>query len=289
MLEFSPYSSIDLDKSPILVLSCRHFFTRETLDGYLELQKAYSMDDNGNYTGFVDPEGKLDEQVPKCPTCRQPFMLYTVRRYGRVVNRAAIMEMTKRFLANTFSQYKELADASSEAEKNIYETRDDFLNAMSSPEPRDIQKRKYELLGARLEPLVTIRKKLSKFVTDVDKQQQPASKLYEMTVARKLPLKSPQTQITATLYFRPDTRMELLAKILQTRSAVLQIKELSLLAHHLTSVAKATNAVNLTTFVNKILKDSRATINTAVTNCRILIKSAKKQNLPGPEVELLGS
>lgn len=104
MLEFSPYGSVNLDESPILVLSCGHFFTRETLDGYLELHKAYSVDSQGNYTGYIDPEGRLDEQTPKCPTCRQPFLQYNVRRYGRVINRAAIMEMTRRFLASTNNQ-----------------------------------------------------------------------------------------------------------------------------------------------------------------------------------------
>lgn len=288
MLEFSPYGSINLDESPILVLSCGHFFTNETLDGYLELHKAYSMDNQGNYTGFIDPEGQLDEQTPKCPTCRQPFLQYSVRRYGRVINRAAIMEMTRRFLASTSSQYKALADTVSGVEQNIYESRDSFLATISSPAMRKPQTRKDEELKKRLLPLAKISSRVVKFVENVDKQRQPANKLYEMTVSRKAPLKLPETQIGATLYFRPDTRLELLAKILQIRSTLLEVTELSSLAHHFTTVTRPPGADNLAVFTDKISQRCRATVKGAVKISRKLIETAEKQSLPGAEVEALG-
>lgn len=78
-----------IDESPILVFSCGHFFTSETLDGCLELHKAYSVDHQGHYTGLIDPEGQLDEQTPKFSAYHQPFLQYDVRRYGRVISHAA--------------------------------------------------------------------------------------------------------------------------------------------------------------------------------------------------------
>lgn len=286
MIELSPYGSINLDQSPILVLSCGHFFTSESLDGYLELHKAYSVDAHGNYTGFIDPEGRLDEQIPKCPTCRQPFLQYSVRRYGRVINRAAIMEMTRRFLANNSSKYRKLVDTLSGVEQNIYESRDSFLVGFSrlrkTEKQRDIE------LKERLQPLVNLSTAATKFVDNVEKQRQPANKLYEMTVSRKAPLALPETQIGATLYFRPDTRLELLAKILQIRSSLLQVTELSSLAHHFTSVVKSSGVDNLAVFIDKISQRSRSSVGGAIKTCRELIKDAEKQSLYGAEVETLG-
>lgn len=288
MLEFSPYGSVNLDESPILVLSCGHFFTRETLDGYLELHKAYSVDSQGNYTGYIDPEGRLDEQTPKCPTCRQPFLQYNVRRYGRVINRAAIMEMTRRFLASTNNQYEILADTLSGVEQNIYESRDGFLATISSPNVQNTERQKEAELRGRLRPLVDISRKITKFMDNVDKQRQPVNRLYEMTVSRKAHLKLPETQIGATLYFRSDTRFEILAEILCVRSALLQVTELSSLAHHLTSIVKSSRKDNLAVFIDRILQRSRAFIKRVIKTCRGLIRDAAKQNLLRAEVEALG-
>lgn len=289
MLEFVPYGSINLDESPILVLSCGHFFTSETLDGYLELSKVYSVDDQGNYTGFVDPEGQLNEQTPRCPTCRQPFLQYSVRRYGRVINRAAIMEMTRKFLASTYSQYKTLADTLSGVEQNIYESRSSFLATVSSTtDVMKTTKQRDTELKERLQPLINISTEITKFIVNVNKQRQPANKLYEMTVSRKAHLGLPETQIRATLYFRPDTRLELLAKILHLRSALQQTAELASLAHHLISVVKSFDVSNLAVFVDKVSRKSRESVKRAIKTCRECISDAAKQSLPGAEVKTLG-
>lgn len=288
MIEFSPYSSIDLDEDPILVLSCGHFFTRETLDGYLELYNAYSVDNQGSYAGFIDPEGMLDEQTPKCPSCRQPLLQYSVRRYGRVINRAAIMEMTRRFLASTSSQYKELAATFSGVEGDLIESRDGFFATISSSEFMNTQKQKDELLKKRLRPITEIYKKAGKFVKEVDIQRQPATKLYEMTVSHKAPLNLPETQIGATLYFRPDTRLDLLAQILQIRSTLLEMTERALLTHHLRSQTKSSGVDNSAVFIDKVSQITRSTIKGTLALCRKLIAAAKAQSLPGAEVEALG-
>lgn len=289
MLEFVPYGSINLDESPILVLSCGHFFTSETLDGYLEFGTVYSIDDQGNYTGFVDPEGQLNEQTPRCPTCRQPFLQYSVRRYGRVINRAIIMEMTRKFLASNHSQYKTLADTLSGVEQNIYESRTSFLTTVSStPDVMKTTKRRDTELKERLQPLINISTEITKFIVNVNKQRQPANKLYEMTVSRKAHLGLPETQIRATLYFRPDTRLELLAKILHLRSALQQAAELASLAHHLISVVKSSDASNLAVFIDKVSRKSRESVKRAIKTCRECIADAAKQSLPGAEVKTLG-
>lgn len=60
-----------------------------------------------------------------------PLLQYSVRRYGRVINRAAIMEMTRRLLASAGSKYKELADTVCGVEQDIYKSRDSFLATIS--------------------------------------------------------------------------------------------------------------------------------------------------------------
>jgi hypothetical protein len=46
------YSKVDLNKTLIVVLGYSHFFTAETLDGYMRMIEVYTVDRYKRYTSL---------------------------------------------------------------------------------------------------------------------------------------------------------------------------------------------------------------------------------------------
>jgi hypothetical protein len=61
------YCDININESPIVVLGCGHFWTIETLNGYVGLKDVYEMDPRTR--GFISliDNRELQAVVPKCP------------------------------------------------------------------------------------------------------------------------------------------------------------------------------------------------------------------------------
>ncbi|KAF5659986.1 DNA dependent ATPase DNA helicase B [Fusarium heterosporum] len=98
LLEFKSYYEVKLDESPIVVLGCGHFFTGETLDGLVGLDEVYTRDKVGNFNGLKDISSSLSRNVPFCPDCKRPIRQFATKRYNRLINRAVMDEICKRFL-----------------------------------------------------------------------------------------------------------------------------------------------------------------------------------------------
>ncbi|KAJ3528590.1 hypothetical protein NM208_g10130 [Fusarium decemcellulare] len=98
LMEFRPYSDVDLDESPIVVLGCGHFFTGETLDGLVDLGQVYTMNNKGNFDGLKDHSGAVAKNLLCCPDCKRPIRQFVARRYNRAINRAMMDEASKRLL-----------------------------------------------------------------------------------------------------------------------------------------------------------------------------------------------
>jgi hypothetical protein len=108
MILFQSYSEIDLNETPIIVLGCPHFFTTETLDGQVELKEVYTHDPvTGRFTGLVE-NSELAVKVPQCPHCQRPIRQHVTQRYNRLVNRAVMDEMSKRFIVSGQHEIQEL-------------------------------------------------------------------------------------------------------------------------------------------------------------------------------------
>jgi hypothetical protein len=97
------YYEIDINETPVLVLGCGHFFTVETLDGLVDLQKAYKLDNNRFYC--VELTGEF-LQLPRCLTCRAPIR--NIRRYGRILNHCSGQVSEKHFIVNTRADIREI-------------------------------------------------------------------------------------------------------------------------------------------------------------------------------------
>lgn len=98
LLEWKTYSEISLDETPIVVLGCGHFFTSESVDGFVGLDEVYTRDKDGKFDGLRDVSSSLANVIPSCPDCKQPIRQFVTKRYNRVINRAVMDETWKRFL-----------------------------------------------------------------------------------------------------------------------------------------------------------------------------------------------
>lgn len=190
LLEMLTYAEIDVDENPIVVLGCGHFFTAESLDGLVGLTDVYTSDRLGQINGLADVSGTFAGKIPQCPDCQAPVRQYVTQRYNRVINRAVIDELSKRFLVHGQMSLRELEQRVNAIEKNLEGTRAEITR----PSPTHL----LGLLGGRIEDrFVANRTKkiqeryktplklgndITTFLRKVADRHQPAQKLHEATV-----------------------------------------------------------------------------------------------------------
>jgi hypothetical protein len=87
VFELKKYRNLDLDRFPIVVLGCGHFFSAKTLDVYVGMQDVYMGDDVAGFTAPKDFR-YFATSVPCCPLCERPIRQHLVNRYNRVINGA---------------------------------------------------------------------------------------------------------------------------------------------------------------------------------------------------------
>lgn len=168
-----PYKDINLEDSPIVILGCqgRHFFTVETLDGIIGMKDVYNTDPtSGAYSDLKENE-QLAPLVPQCPTCREPVRQYATQRYNRLVNRAVIDEMSKRFIVNGQQELQQLASHLQRVEQSLEDTRAKLLSS-TPPEIKKAIFNRYVKLG-KLETSVRA------FLQKMGERHKPSHKLYE--------------------------------------------------------------------------------------------------------------
>ncbi|KAK4118095.1 P-loop containing nucleoside triphosphate hydrolase protein [Parathielavia appendiculata] len=118
LMEFKTYSEISLDETPVVVLSCGHSFTGETLDGLVGMNGVYTTDKYGHFNGLQELSGELTA-VPTCPYCKIPIRQFSTKRYNRLINKAVLDETSKRFLVNGRDRLAELEKRVVEEEEEL--------------------------------------------------------------------------------------------------------------------------------------------------------------------------
>ncbi|KAL2130209.1 hypothetical protein VTI74DRAFT_6765 [Chaetomium olivicolor] len=172
MLEFKTYGEIDLDESPIAVLGCGHFFTGESLDGMVGMSSVYTTDKLGNHTGLQELSGELTA-IPTCPDCRVPIRQFATKRYNRVVNKAVLDEISKRFLVGGRQRLDDLEERVAKVEQELSDCR----------ATKDMTEEKYK---ARRKPVkelhktaTTLEQETAKLRREMDAEYQPTKKLFD--------------------------------------------------------------------------------------------------------------
>lgn len=190
LIEMKTYQEIDLDETPIIDLGCGHFFTAESLDGLVGMGDVYVMDEYGEFTGLKDVSTQLAQSIPCCPDCRSPIRQHVTHRYNRVVNRAVIDEMSKRFLVDGQQELRALEQRAEVLERNLDKSRSNILNsirlstalfaatAITLTKIWEIEKELIE----RHTKSTELQKTIQSFCTKVADRHQPARKLHDATV-----------------------------------------------------------------------------------------------------------
>ncbi|TLD25489.1 hypothetical protein PspLS_05703 [Pyricularia sp. CBS 133598] len=132
-IEFKTYAEIDVNDTPIVVLSCGHIFTAESLDGHVGMNDVYVVNQEGEYTGVKDISSDLGKPVPGCPECRRPILQFSTKRYNRVINRAVMDETTKRLLAKGRTEIQALEAEFQRIEQSLQKSRDSVVAKIASP------------------------------------------------------------------------------------------------------------------------------------------------------------
>ncbi|TGO45849.1 hypothetical protein BCON_0361g00090 [Botryotinia convoluta] len=193
-LEMKSYGEIDVDETPVVVLGCGHFFTAESLDGHLGMSEVYEIDSYGEFTGLKDVSGALAQSIPCCPDCKCPVRQFATQRYNRVINRAIIDEMSKRFLTTGRDELQELEQRIAELERSLGITREEIMQSIrqakthvsSSLTPAKILQVS-RILQERHTESRKLQGAIKTFCNSVADKHQPVQKLHDATVyaARK--------------------------------------------------------------------------------------------------------
>ncbi|KAK7961772.1 P-loop containing nucleoside triphosphate hydrolase protein [Apiospora aurea] len=195
LLEFRTYEEIDLDESPVVALTCGHFFTAESLDGLVNIAAVYTVDKAGKYNGIKEPSEVL--ALPSCPDCKQPIRQFATQRYNRIINMAVMDETSKKFQMKGEAKLKKLEEATDAVETTLEASGADLVK--QRPDSNVVA---FKVAGALLSyhsrygRCTELRKEIQGFCKEASNEQQPAKKLADAIVHSK---KLRRSQVSTSL------------------------------------------------------------------------------------------
>jgi hypothetical protein len=147
------------------------------------LKEVYKIDaETGNVIGLEDISSKLAPAIPKCPHCQRPVRQYVTQRYNRLINRAVIDEMSKRFIVTGQTDLQKLESALAEVEAELEATHSDVTTAkLTNVYSRDIRDVTQKLQN-RYRAATNLRSEVVRLQRRATERHQPAHKLFQATV-----------------------------------------------------------------------------------------------------------
>lgn len=227
------YADTNLDEIPIIVPSCGHIMTIESMDGHMNLAKYFHVSDDEQLEERVLglkslPEPFSAEDLKNCPLCRTPIR--NLNRYGRIVRRAWIDEATKKFIVWANAQFVPLTEQMRGIEVRLKEitavSEVDFgvssasqaaaphvfaMEPIKLKDTGDAQIRTVaRLIGKhqRYKPLLRLYNTIFHFLRKVSEAEQPFSRVYDLVR-------------DARVHRGVNTDFEYTPEILQTRNRLL--------------------------------------------------------------------
>jgi hypothetical protein len=255
-----------------VVIGCGHFFTGETLDGLVGLDEVYIRDKEGVFNGLEDTTGSLSRNVPFCPDCKRPIRQFATKRYNRLINRAVMDEICKRFIINGREELKSLEDQLRSEENNLSATRTSHSTIASWPQQMLTNKR-YQ----RLKRLRDTSKALAK---KMGKAHQPTKILIDRIATARVHVTGDPFSLAVQMEAmklsppEPDSQIILGAKLLTVKAEEVQFQD------SIALLQICRDKVN-TTLIQGWLKE-QPLLSTVdfFTICHNLINEAKIANLP---------
>jgi len=238
------YGEIDVDEKPIVVLGCGHFFTAESLDGLMTMSEVYEVDGYGEFTGLKDVSATLARVIPCCPDCKCPVRQFATQRYNRVINRAVIDEMSKRFLTTRKDELRELEQQIVELEQGHDKTREEIMHQIHQAKIHLTSGLTYaksleitRTLMKRYAESMKLEGTIKTFRNNVADKHQPAQKLHEATVhaARKA------AAINAVPALACDSRITMGGQMVQIKTELVILNDKFIIAQALKSISTQTS------------------------------------------------
>lgn len=246
LLEMKTYAEIDPDESPIIVLGCGHFFTAETLDGLMVMSDVYVINANGGFCGLEDISTKLAGSVPRCPDCQCPVRQHVTQRYNRMINRAVIDEMCKRFLVSGQEELRLFEQQTDKWEQDLEKSSAEVMNSIQQLRLASLTssfgalKLSYieKVLKVRQEKVRGLQKQIQSITTKFGGRHEPALKLQNATIhaARQRwekPVLEDSILLESVSVSSSDRRVMFRARIAQIRLDYIVLKDKFSIAHAL--------------------------------------------------------
>jgi hypothetical protein len=118
------FSEIDWNDQRMIVLSCGHVCTMETMDNLMEMRKYYEGSTDEGWTSIrALPTSPIN--IIKCPMCRTPVK--NIRRYGRIINKYTLDVQNKKFLIKYNRKLNKITEQVIILEKETINSRDQLM------------------------------------------------------------------------------------------------------------------------------------------------------------------
>ncbi|KAK6518253.1 hypothetical protein TWF506_005413 [Arthrobotrys conoides] len=266
LLTFETYEDIDLNVDPVIVLKCGHIYTMSSLDGFLELEKHYQVDQEGGARRIL----MSGEALKGCPDCRRPFR--DIDRYNRVFKSFLLDELTRRFVARSASEYAGLMEKLEEFESGIERERNGFLERLPDDKPDQIRAflNDYKKKGRYIQRLIR------DFNVSVLETEQPLTKvndLYNAALAKRGITEGQSFDFDKA---RIQTGLTYRGRCLDAKAKWVILSDWQALS----------TLDNVPLSVKRSLRDSILTeLGTAIEDTAILWKQCQEAHLPYHEVE----
>jgi hypothetical protein len=256
-LELTNYEDINLDKDPIVVLPCNHFFSRSSLDSSLEIDKVYILDDNEEFVECI-PNGSMTSQHARCPVCRSTIS--HVQRYNRVTKRVVLDSLLKNIISRSQSQYLTLAMSLEEFKHDMEANREELLSKFrtvrNSMHTRPLSAKNGAVIVERMKIFEPLKSKIRLYLKEVDESRQPHMKVYRMSIAAQSRAKADVDDSSAVDWPldvpSPQVKHRLLGYILDSRLEVLRNAEMIRFVDRLSSAGFKDDAAPL---YRKVIKE----------------------------------
>lgn len=152
------------------------------------LKGVYRLDPTtGNVLSLEDISPKMAPAIPKCPHCQRPIRQYATQRYNRLINRAVIDEMSKRFIVTGQRDLQEIEEKLIKVENELEDTRAAVTTVVNiNPSLTDAHDRAIKAVSRQLQNRYRASAQLRSAIIQLQRRaaerHQPAHKLYEATI-----------------------------------------------------------------------------------------------------------
>ena len=189
----SSYADTDLNENPVIVPSCGHLLTVESMDGHMQMANFFQLSsaDPLHVEGLKsNPKPFEAADLKGCPMCRMP--LRNINRYGRIVRRAFIDEATKKFIVWANSTFVPLTQRLADIERNLAHAKESSMSITlprldtaeiqlkGSPDLQITRVKTFIGKEALYRNLFQIRSDIKKFLKSVSEKEQPFSQVFDL-------------------------------------------------------------------------------------------------------------